>query len=1075
MTGLSFAVPAKGFERNFQAVSSSEMKLSFETGDYKIAEVTEGGVTYCKLIYGGGVPVEQKGYADLPVLGATVQLGDEYDVVISSVDGDYSDIQLDYPMLPSRGTIYRNQEPDEIPYEIDPRSVVDAWYPKNVAYNAEPFAYRDTRGVNIYVHPYQYNAVTKTLRVYKNMSVVLKEDISKTTNPLTVKPASIVASMAASYRSLYINYDESKFTNQIGEFGEILVIYTSRDASVIQPYIEWKRQKGYKVAETQVATGTNVKTTVTNAYNSNPDILYIQLVGDWADIKCDLGGGDNSPMDPMLGCVVGTDWYPELLVGRFSANSTADVTVQVDKAINYEKNPDLSGTWYKTGLGIGSPDGSGIGDDGEIDYDHIDIIKENKLLPYTYTTVNEAYGTPTATTVANYVNAGLGIINYCGHGANTYWVTSSYSNTNIASSTNGNKLPVIISVACVNGEFDVTTCFAEAWLRKSGGGAVATLMATINQPWVPPMVAQDYMNDILVGGYNYSTNPGSALYSPTAADHRTTFGSITMNGNVLMLAEKYTDATYQNTMQTWTIFGDVSMQVRTDTPTAISFDNSVPISSYSTIVTSGGQPVESALVSLYRNGTTVSGFTGSDGAVTLNHSFGAGDQVTLTVSGYNLETKQSVQTVVGDIGGNYSINASNFSYGYVTVGGNSTMQFTISNSHNSEYLMGDITTITGYTVANAAKNILSYSVGPNSSKTFDLIFSPVAQTTYSGNIVITSTDTSHPTNNIAVSGTGAYPDISVPSTAGATAVPGGSVSDSFVIQNTGTAGLNYSLSNSYVGALIPGGTWAQNDFTTFPGTGWTNSGWVASSGTARATGNAVTCTLTSPSFDTSGAALPVYLDFTQNYFARTGSWTMVEYYTGSAWVEIYYATASATADQHIELPVKSASTQVRFTAYTTRSQAQTAYWDIDNVVVSAENIPYTWLTFDSPTTGLVAGSGSNTINLTYNSVGLSEGVYESDITVSSDDPDEPSEVVHVTFTVSSGTVPEAPENISVVTATASAVNLGWNAVPGATIYHIYRSTEPYSGFTQIGTSETPEYEDTNVLTGNKYFYYITAE
>jgi hypothetical protein len=326
-----------------------------------------------------------------------------------------------------------------------------------------------------------------------------------------------------------------------------------------------------------------------------------------------------------------------------------------------------------------------------------------------------------------------------------------------------------------------------------------------------------------------------------------------------------------------------------------------------------------------------------------------------------------------------------------------------------------------------------------------------------------------------VSGTGAYPDISLPAGAGATAIPEGSVTDSFGISNTGTAGLNYSLSNAYVGALIPGGTWAQNDFTTFPGTGWTNSGWVASSGTARATGSGVTCTLTSPSFDTSGAGNPVCLDFTQNFFFKTGSWIKVEYYTGSAWTQVYYATASTTTAQHIELPVKSANTQVRFSAYTTRSQAQTAYWDIDNVVVSAENIPYNWLTFNSPTTGLVAGSGTNTISMTYDAAGLSAGVYESDITVSSDDPDEPTEVVHVTFTVSTGTVPGAPENISVVTATASEVNLGWDAVTGATTYHIYRSTEPYSGFTQIGTSGTNAYQDTDVLTGNKYFYYITAE
>lgn len=131
----------------------------------------------------------------------------------------------------------------------------------------------------------------------------------------------------------------------------------------------------------------------------------------------------------------------------------------------------------------------------------MDIIKENKLMPYNYDTVNELYGiTPTASEVTGFVNAGLGIINYVGHGAVTEWVTSEFTNTNVSGLTNGSKLPFLISVACVNGDFDGNTCFGEAWLRKSGGGAVAAIMSSINQPWDQPMIAQDY--NIQSGNYS---------------------------------------------------------------------------------------------------------------------------------------------------------------------------------------------------------------------------------------------------------------------------------------------------------------------------------------------------------------------------------------------------------------------------------------------------------------------------------------------------------------------------------------------------------------------------------------------
>lgn len=68
----------------------------------------------------------------------------------------------------------------------------------------------------------------------------------------------------------------------------------------------------------------------------------------------------------------------------------------------------------------------------------------------------------------------------------------------------------------------------------------------------------------------------------------------------------------------------------------------------------------------------------------------------------------------------------------------------------------------------------------------------------------------------------------------------------------------------------------------------------------------------------------------------------------------------------------------------------------------------------------------------------------------------------------------APANISIV-AISNSANIEWDDVSGANNYIIYRSTDPYTGFAQIGTSLTSEYIDSDVLTGNKYFYRITAD
>jgi photosystem II stability/assembly factor-like uncharacterized protein len=67
-----------------------------------------------------------------------------------------------------------------------------------------------------------------------------------------------------------------------------------------------------------------------------------------------------------------------------------------------------------------------------------------------------------------------------------------------------------------------------------------------------------------------------------------------------------------------------------------------------------------------------------------------------------------------------------------------------------------------------------------------------------------------------------------------------------------------------------------------------------------------------------------------------------------------------------------------------------------------------------------------------------------------------------------------PVNLIISTNTTSSL-LSWDGVSGASYYRIYRSDDPYSGFTEIGTSVSPDFEDTNISGGNKYFYIVTAD
>ena len=312
---ILFAETGRGYDVNYSRISGDQMKLDFIINDFKIIEVIEGGVTYSKIDYNGSILTNQKGFAALPRFTSTVQLKDDKNVDLKYSTDDFVEYKLDHPLLPSRGVISRSQNPSEIPYEIASESVKDEWYPSQIAENIDPFIMRDIRGTSVIAHPFQYNSEKQILRVYEKLTVTLTDNNELPFNPLVSKTKGVDPEMNGMYKSLFINYNETK-AMELGEFGEILLVYTSQNGgfSALQPYVQWKEEMGYTVNLLEVANGTDLDASgnIQTAYNANPNILYAQLVGDWANLKSSFQNSTTSTwgsQDPMLGCVVGTDQY----------------------------------------------------------------------------------------------------------------------------------------------------------------------------------------------------------------------------------------------------------------------------------------------------------------------------------------------------------------------------------------------------------------------------------------------------------------------------------------------------------------------------------------------------------------------------------------------------------------------------------------------------------------------------------------------------------------------------------------------------------------------------------------------
>ncbi len=537
-------------------------RIQFTIPGFEFAEVsTPEGPAY-HLLLEDASPLLQAGDPELLKVTTSLVIPDLAGMDVRVVSSKYTDYE-NILIAPSKGNLYRDTDPATVSYEFGESYSQDAFFPGELASLRDPYIVRDYRGQTVVVYPFQYNPVSKVLRVYHSMTIEVYKANDNGVNPLLRDklPERIDASFGLVYDQLFLN-DPTNLMDYtpVSEHGNMLIISYGAFMPAMQPLIDWRIQTGTPVEMVDVASiggSAQIKSYIANYYNTN-GLTFVILVGDAAQVPSSYSSGDS---DNDYSYVAGNDHYPDLFIGRFSAETITHVETMVERTLTYEQNPDLGFDWFTRGIGIASDQGPG--DDNEYDYQHIRNINTD-LLNFTYTYCaelfdgsqggNDAPGNPTPSMVADEINTGSTIITYTGHGSTTSWGSSGFNNSNINNLTNTSMWPFIWSVACVNGNFVGNTCFAEAWLRAEDGGvptgAVATMMSTINQSWNPPMCGQDEMVDVLVETYPSNINR--------------TFGAASMHG-CMQMNDEYGSGGDEMT-DTWVCFGDPSLHMRTAFP-----------------------------------------------------------------------------------------------------------------------------------------------------------------------------------------------------------------------------------------------------------------------------------------------------------------------------------------------------------------------------------------------------------------------------------------------------------------------------------------------------------------------------
>lgn len=596
-------------------------------------------------------PLSEAGNPNLPSLSIPIIIND-FDKMVVRVDNieyiEYNDVDV----APSKGDFSRKINPEDVPYTYGDVYQRNEFFPSTNVNLDTPYILRDFRAQNIIITPFAYNPASRTLKVFHKMRIEVIPAEGESANVLSRRSA--VINMDPEFDEIYsrrfINYKESNAKYQIlEEEGDLLIICHDEYLDAMQPFVEWKRATGREttIVGTSVAgsTADNIKSYISNRYADNPTLTHILLVGDVAHIpgKNMNATGYSGYSDWWYGQLSGNDYYNELIIGRFSAESVADVTTQVNKVIHYERDIDENASWLTVGQGVSKRENI-AGHYGEDDYQHIDNIRED-LLDYNYTEIHRDYlnvsgVTASAATVSEHINAGVGIINYCNHGSPTSWGVFSYNNNHVNDLTNDNKLPYIISVACNNGEYTYSRpCFAETWLRATNDetgnptGAIGGMFSYISQPWIPPMYGQDEMIDIFVESYTNNI--------------KRTMGGVSINGNMKILDIGQNSSQYYGTYNTWNLFGDPTLVLRNDVPEVMNVSHYPEMSFLSTSFLVNASNAEGANATLTKDGEIMGTAVINNGSAVINFDAPMQNgEATLTVFAYNKVTYQATINIV---------------------------------------------------------------------------------------------------------------------------------------------------------------------------------------------------------------------------------------------------------------------------------------------------------------------------------------------------------------------------------------------------------------------------------------------
>ena len=496
--------------------------------------VWAGGQRFTRFSGDGyGFP-DEYGQPELPVLRREVEIPFGAQVSLELVSAEYIEVSLAelslstlYPMQPPQ--VKRSDSPPP-PFTLDSDAYTQSGYaPASPLAAGDPYIVRGHRILPVEVWPVAYDPAAGTLRLYSRVTFRLHLDGADMT--LTTSLAQRYASpeFDRSLAGRVLNYNQGLALPEADEVG-YLIITADAYYDAILPLADLRASRGFTVTVTRLSelpgsTTQDIQDYIKNAYDTwalPPS--YLLLVGDTDTIPAWIGPRIETTTDLYYATMDGgDDWHPDLYRGRFPVRSAEQTGYMVDKYLAYA---DLTGVepWLKR---LSLP--------ATCDLTFYPVAEDTQnYVIETYTAPggwsgmfpsdpnpggDQLYCVTYGASTQNLINAfdqGRWAIIYSGHGEFTGWEMG-FDPSDVRNLTNFGMYPVVISHACMTGDFAQPEVFGETWVLQENRGALAYFGASTLTNWPHDDAQERGYIDFFFSGIQPPVDLGTMLQAGLAA------------------------------------------------------------------------------------------------------------------------------------------------------------------------------------------------------------------------------------------------------------------------------------------------------------------------------------------------------------------------------------------------------------------------------------------------------------------------------------------------------------------------------------------------------------------------------